>query len=72
MTFPQRIETIDPERNEVLRDCGTRDIDWHDPLARGWFLGHLVRAIHNGFAVKITPLAGPRAIALPCKEGMRP
>ncbi|SOC11362.1 hypothetical protein SAMN05877809_105267 [Rhodobacter sp. JA431] len=62
MTFPQRIETIDPELGEVLRrDDGVREIDWHDPIARGWFLGHLVRAIHNGLAVKITPLEGPRA-----------
>ncbi|SOB92391.1 hypothetical protein [Rhodobacter maris] len=60
MTFPVRVETIDPELDEVIRDNGLREVDYHTPGGRGWLQGHITRSLLSGLAVKITPLEGPR------------
>ncbi|SOB98516.1 hypothetical protein [Rhodobacter maris] len=60
MTFPVCVQTIDPELEEVIREDGTREIDYDTPGGRGWLQGHITRSLLSGLAVKLTPLEGPR------------
>lgn len=62
MTFPVRVEVIDPELDEVIRDTGRCEIDYHSPAGRGWLQGQIMSRLLSGLALKITPLARPRPV----------